>query len=122
VIDDVPTGRLGVEGQRLLVIGGGTLRSRQRMVFNGAAVATVVLDRSGEMLATPKISAPGLVEDGDPLVEQMTDAIEEAVRGLPAHERRIDNAVHEATQIAVRRVLRVAFGKKPVTDVHVVRV
>jgi ribonuclease J len=122
VIDEVPTGRLGVEGQRLLVIGEGALRSRQRMVFNGAAVATVVLDRSGEMLATPKISAPGLVEEGDPLVDEMTDAIEEAVRGLPAHERRIDSAVHEAARVAVRRVLRAAFRKKPVTDVHVVRV
>jgi ribonuclease J len=122
VIDDVPTGRLGVEGQRLLVIGGGALRSRQRMVFNGAAVATVVLDRSGEMLATPKISAPGLVEEDDPLVDKMTDAVEEAVRGLSPHERRIDSAVHEAARLAVRRVLRVAFGKKPETDIHVVRV
>jgi ribonuclease J len=122
IVHDVPTGRLGVEGQRLLPIGEGALRSRQRMVFNGAAVATIVLDRSGELLATPKVSAPGLVEEGDPLVDEMTDAIEEAVRGLKAHERRIDTAVHEAARIAVRRVLRVAFGKKPVTDVHVVRV
>jgi len=122
VVDDVPTGRLGVEGQRLLPIGEGALRSRQRMVFNGAAVATVVLDRAGEMLAAPRISAPGLVEEGDPLVEDLTDAIEEAVRGLKAHERRIDTAVHDAARIAVRRVLRGAFGKKPVTDVHVVRV
>jgi ribonuclease J len=122
ILDDVPTGRLGVEGQRLLVIGEGALRSRQRMVFNGAAVATVVLDRSGEMLASPKISAPGLVEEGDPLIEDLMDAVEEAVRGLAPHERRIDAAVHEATRIAVRRVLRAAFGKKPITDVHVVRV
>jgi ribonuclease J len=122
IVDDVPTGRLAVEGQRLLPLGEGALRSRQRMVFNGAAVATVVLDRSGELLASPRISAPGLVEDGDPLVEEMMDAVEEAVRGLPAHERRIDGAVQDATRIAVRRVLRAAFGKKPVTDVHVVRV
>jgi ribonuclease J len=122
IVADVPTGRLAVEGQRLLPIGEGALRSRQRMVFNGAAVATVVLDRSGELLADPRISAPGLVEDGDPLVEEMMDAVEEAVRGLPAHERRIDGAVEDAARIAVRRVLRAAFGKKPVTDVHVVRV
>lgn len=122
VVGDVPTGRLGVEGQRLLVIGEGALRSRQRMVFNGAAVATVVLDRSGELLATPRISAPGLVEDGDPVVEELADAVEEAVRGLPAHERRIDSSVHEAARVAVRRVLRATFGKKPVTEVHVVRV
>jgi ribonuclease J len=122
IVADVPTGRLAVEGQRLLPIGEGALRSRQRMVFNGAAVATVVLDRSGELLASPRISAPGLVEDGDPLVDEMMDAVEEAVRGLPAHERRIDGAVEDAARIAVRRVLRAAFGKKPVTDVHVVRV
>jgi ribonuclease J len=122
IVADVPTGRLAVEGQRLLPLGEGALRSRQRMVFNGAAVATVVLDRSGEMLASPRISAPGLVEDGDPLVEEMMDAVEEAVRGLPAHERRIDAAVQDAARIAVRRVQRAAFGKKPVTDVHVVRV
>jgi len=122
IVDDVPTGRLGVEGQRLLVVGEGALRARQRMVFNGAAVATVVLDRSGELLATPRISAPGLVENGDPVVDELADAVEEAVRGLRAHERRVDSLVHEAARVAVRRVLRAIFGKKPVTEVHVVRV
>lgn len=122
IVDDVPTGRLGVEGQRLLVVGEGALRARQRMVFNGAAVATVVLDRSGELLATPRISAPGLVENGDPVVDELADAVEEAVRGLRAHERRVDSLVHETARVAVRRVLRAIFGKKPVTEVHVVRV
>src|SRR6185312_9755566 len=45
VLGEVQTGRLVVDGKRLLPVGAEALRSRQRMTFNGAALATIVVDR-----------------------------------------------------------------------------
>jgi ribonuclease J len=122
IVDDVPTGRLGVDGSRLLTVGEGALQSRRKMIFNGAAVATVVVDKAGNLVVPPQVSAPGLVEAGDPVLERFPDEIEAALEELSPHDRRIDEEVREAARIAVRRVLRRALGKKPQTDIHVVRV
>jgi ribonuclease J len=43
VIGEVPTGRLAADGKALLDAAGETLKSRQRMTFNGVALATIVL-------------------------------------------------------------------------------
>ncbi|MGH7087374.1 MAG: ribonuclease J, partial [Stellaceae bacterium] len=47
VIGSVPVGRLAADGKTLLDASGETLRNRQRMTFNGAALATIVLDGDG---------------------------------------------------------------------------
>lgn len=129
VVDHVPTGRLGLDGRnddgyRLLALDGEQLRARRRMVFNGAAVVTVVVDRAGKLLGTPQLSAPGLVEgalDQD-LHDDLIDAIREAVLDLPVAARRDDGVIKEAVRLATRRGLSGVTGRKPVTEVHLVRV
>jgi ribonuclease J len=94
------------------------------MVFNGAAVVTVVVDRAGKLLGTPQLSAPGLVEgalDQD-LHDDLIDAIREAVLDLPVAARRDDGVIKEAVRLATRRGLSGVTGRKPVTEVHLVRV
>ena len=121
IIGHVPTGRLAVDGNALLDIAGETMRNRQRMIFNGAALATVVLDASGQLAAPPCVTVQGLAgeEDG---AHELSDAVAAAVAKLPPRERRDDGAVHEAARVAVRRFIRARHGKRPVTEVHVVRI
>jgi ribonuclease J len=44
------------------------------------------------------------------------------VEGLSPRDRRDDAAVREAARAAVRRSLKAWHGKRPVTEVHVVRI
>ena len=52
----------------------------------------------------------------------MIDAVDEAVEGLSASGRRDDEILEQAVRAAIRRVIRNETGKRPATDVHVVRV
>ena len=125
IVDHVPVGRFAVEGRRLLPIDGDVLRSRRRLSFAGVAVATVVIDRKGRLRGTPQLTVPGLLDgtEGDlDIRAAAVAAIEEAVEALSPDARRSDEEVSEATRRAVRRRLREAFGRRPVTEVHVVRV
>ena len=129
IIDVVPVGRLGVDGigddgPRLVRLDGEILRSRRRMVYNGSAVATIVLDRSGRLVGDPQLTALGLL-DADHEAEEhdaVVDAVRDAVEDMPLKARLDDGAVREAARRAVRRCLREMLGHKPVTDVHLVRV
>ena len=122
IVDRVPTGRLAVDGDRLLPIGGPVLRNRVKLMWNGAVIATVVVDRKGRLVAPPKISAPGLLDpetDMDfaaEIVEAIEDGVGRAGRGAN------DVKVEEAVRRAIRACIRERRDGKPVVDVHLVRV
>ena len=124
IIGEVPTGRLVVDGTRLLPAGGEALRSRQRMTFNGAALATIVVDGEGRLRAPPQVTVQGLGEAvaDAALTEELRQRVEQAIAELGPRERRDDAALREAARLAVRRSLRAWHGKKPVTEVHLVRI
>jgi ribonuclease J len=124
VIDQVPSGRLGLDGNRLVPLGSTIVRERQRMVNNGAAVATLVLDRDGRLVAEPVITVHGLLdpETDDPVAATLRGALREAVGQMPPGARRDDGAVREVARSVLRRLLKSELGRRPVTDIHVVRV
>ncbi|HYL49905.1 MAG TPA: ribonuclease J, partial [Stellaceae bacterium] len=120
VVGEVPTGRLAADANTLLDAKGETLKNRQRMVFNGAALATLVMDRAGKLLAPPQVSVEGVPSEdsGEALAARVAQALDE----LGARDRRDDDKVREAARLAIRRSLRDWHGKKPVTQVHLVRI
>jgi ribonuclease J len=124
IIDKVQVGRLGVDGNRLVPLGGTMLRERQRMVNAGTAVATLVLNGAGQLMADPQVSVHGLLDpEGDAgIAAGLQKAIRAAVEKLDKSARRDDAAVREAARLAVRRTMQTDVGRKPLTDVHLVRV
>ncbi len=123
VVEQVQAGRLALDGQELIPLGGALMRSRTRMLWNGAIVATVALDRRGRLMTPPQIAAPGLIDpaaEGDGLARALVAAIEQAIRALPG--KADDARVKEAARRAIRRTVALLRGKKPATDVHLVRI
>jgi ribonuclease J len=122
IVDRVYVGRLAVDGDRLLPIGGSVLRDRTRLMWNGAVVATVVLDRRGRLATTPKISAPGLLdpETDHEFAAEIVSAVEDGVAkaGRDADDERVENSVRSAVRAAIRE----RRDGRPVVDVHLVRV
>ncbi|HJZ15836.1 MAG TPA: ribonuclease J [Stellaceae bacterium] len=124
IVDEVPVGRLASDGKGLLPLDGTALKDRRRVTFNGSALATLVLDRRGELLAEPTISTIGLVEPpaAEAAAPALRSAVERALDELPASLRRDDEAVRDAARRALRRVLNERFGKRPLVEIHLVRI
>jgi ribonuclease J len=123
VVEHVQAGRWAVDGGRLLPMDGAVVRGRAKLLWNGAVVATVVIDRKGRLMADPKVSAPGLIDPDDPDDELAEDLVE-AVRGAVAKQpdKAPDGAIAEAARRAARKLVSQRLGKKPAVDVHVVRI
>jgi ribonuclease J len=124
VVDEVPVGRLASDGKGLLPLDGTALRDRRRVIFSGTAVATLVLDRQGRLVAPPTISLIGVVEPAvaEEAMPILRTALERAVEDLPAGPRRDDEAVRDTVRRALRRVVNDRFGKRPLVEIHMVRI
>ena len=126
VVERLPSGQLALDGSQLIPVDGATLKGRRKMIHNGAAVVTLVLDDDGHLLAEPRIALMGLADQGEGDVEgtaaELTDELRDAIEDLPRPRRRDDASVAEAARVALRRAVRDRLGKRPVAEVHLVRV
>jgi ribonuclease J len=122
VVDSAPVGRLVLDGARLVPLQGVVMGARRRMLFNGVAVASFAVDEAGRLRGTPRISAPGLLEADDPDLARVAGELAEALADLPAPLRRDDAALADAAKTALRRALGKRLQKRPLVDVHVLRV
>ncbi|MGH6620461.1 MAG: ribonuclease J [Alphaproteobacteria bacterium] len=124
IIDEVFTGRLAVDGRQIVNLESGAIRDRRRMIHHGSAVATVILGRDGELRGMPIVSLHGIQpgEREDAILPPVVDAVCDAVNRLSGRDRANDELVAEAARRAVRRTLRQICGKRPHTEVHLVRV
>ena len=126
IVDEVPVGRLASDGKTLLPLDGAALKDRRRVVFNGSAVATLVVDRQGRLAAAPAITVIGLVEPeaAEAALPFLRNAVERAFDELPPGARRDADTdlISEAARRALRRVFNERFGKRPLVEVQVVRI
>jgi ribonuclease J len=122
IIDSAPVGKLVLDGTRLVPMNGDVMSARRRMLFNGVIIASLAVDQSGAILGRPKISAPGLLDPEDAETERVAGEFLEIMRDLPGNLRRDDAGLSEAAKSALRRALGRRLGKRPMVDVHLIRV
>jgi len=124
IVDAVPVGRLASDGKGLLPLGGVALKDRRRVILNGSAAVTLVLHRQGRLAAPPAISLIGLVEEAaaSAALPFLRDAAQRALEELPAGQRRDDDVVHDAVRRTLRRAINERFGKRPLIEIHLVRI
>lgn len=122
VVDSAPVGRLVLDGTRLVPLQGGVMGARRRMLYNGVAIASVAVDEAGRLRGTPRISAPGLYEADDPETGRIAAELAEALADLPSPLRRDIASLEDAARTVLRRALGRRLQKRPLVDVHLLRV
>jgi ribonuclease J len=122
IVGHVPVGRLARDGDGLVALDGSSLRERRKLLWNGSAAATLVIDGKGRAVAPPKVSLRGIEDEDGALAKAIVAGLREMVADLSPSERSDDGRIEDAARQAVRRVVRAHLGKKPLTDVHIVRI
>jgi len=125
IIDEVPHGRLGKDGNVLLPLDGEALRTRQKLAFSGIVTIALAVDGKGEMTGVPDVVLAGLPDKtnaGQVMDEIVDAAIFQTFDSLPRPKRHDANVVSIAIEKAVRAAVAAAWGKKPVVQVLVVEI
>jgi ribonuclease J len=122
VTDSAPVGRLALDGNRVVPLQGGVMAARRRMLFNGVVVGSLAVDATGRLMGQARVTAPGLFEPEDPETDKIGRDFGAALAELPAPLRRDDGALADAARAALRKIVGRKLGKKPMVDVHLLRV
>jgi len=124
VVAEVKAGRWGLDGKNLRPLDQTVAQNRRKMGFNGAAIATIVLDRHGMLAGEPQLSLMGIDDDRTivSLRDELIGAIEDEVGSMARATLLDDEAIRQAVAKIIRKHLHESQGKKPVIEVHLVRV
>lgn len=122
-VDEAPVGRLVVDGRAVLPIASETVAERRRMMMSGHVAITFALDREGGLVGEPQLIARGIPgwHDGEAMHDRLLDVVEGTLDKLKPAQAEDDHKAGEAVRIAARRALDYEIGKRPVTDVRVIR-
>ncbi|APH54586.1 Metal-dependent hydrolase [Granulibacter bethesdensis] len=122
IVDSAPVGRLVLDGGRLLPLNGGVLSARRRMLYNGVVLASIAVDEDGHLMGRPKLSAPGLFDSQEAEAARVINEFAASMDSLPASLRHDDALLTEAARSALRRALGRKLQKRPLVDVHLLRI
>jgi ribonuclease J len=117
VIDEVPSGRVHLDGRVMIEEGTGLARHRRALAFAGMIAITVILDAKGRPAADPAIIIEGIPE---PIHGAIRDALEEPLKRHNSKRDSDGRDLKESIRRAARRAADAAWGKKPVTRVEIV--
>ncbi len=122
IIGEIPVGCLAVDGKKIVSLGAEVLKKRRKMIEGGTVVGTVVVDKSGRFLGQPQIASFGLLDTNPDDLEKLVVSIKEKVSGLSEDEKSNDATLKETVRLVIRRFITEQFGKKPLIEIHLVRI
>jgi ribonuclease J len=123
-VDEVPSGRILIDGKVLLPQGDGVIKERRYLAADGVILVSVAFDEKNRLLGEPAIFMKGIPRednDGDDLREVVETAVQGALDGLSKDKRRSERDVEGAIRRAVRGELMPRWGKRSDIVVHQIR-
>ena len=126
IIDNVPAGRMHLDGGHLVPAGSAGLTERRKMSFAGHIGVAVALDGNGRAVDGPLCSARGFSEadggEAEGLLDLLDEVADKALEKMKLRERQNDEQVEIKLGRAVRKAVEQAAHRKPLVDVIVLRV
>jgi ribonuclease J len=126
IVDEVPAGRLYVDGGMVTPENGEALRERRHAAYNGMLTVAVALDRKGRIVSGPQVRALGLPGDADYDLEEAIDDLaseaEAALKKLSGDDRDDDHAVEQALSRALKKAAFRIWERRPVVETTVLRI
>lgn len=125
VIDEVPSGRLYVDGGMLVEEAGEALRERRHAASNGVLIVSFVMDRRGKIVSDIDVRGIGLPGDeGSPLGEALDDLaerVEQTVRSLKGEALEDELVIEQAVARTLKKASQQIWDRRPIVETIVLR-
>lgn len=126
IIDEVPSGRLFVDGGMLVEEAGEALRERKHAASNGILIVTFAMDKRGKIASDIDVRGIGLPGDdkrplGD-ILDDLAERAENAVRKLKGEALEDEMVVEQAVARVLKKASQQIWDRRPIVETVVLRV
>ena len=123
VFDKAPVGRLYVDGIISVNEDSQSIRERKNLAQNGYLEVTILINGKGKLFKKPLVSFKGLpIEEAQDFFYDLEDEIENISRTFSLNNKKQESNLIEALKISCRKIVKEKTGKKPYTNINLVRI
>ena len=123
VFDKAPVGKLYVDGIISVNEDSQSIRERKNLAQNGYLEVTILINGKGKLFKKPLVSFKGLpIEEAQDFFYDLEDEIENISRTFSLNNKKQESNLIEALKISCRKIVKEKTGKKPYTNINLVRI
>ena len=124
VVDKAPVGRMYVDGNISVGEDSSSVKERVHIAHNGFLEITILINGSGSIVKKPIISFKGIPSNGENsnFVFDLEDKIKEVCKTYSLKNHKQDQNLIEALKTNCRKTVKDKTGKRPYTNVNLVRI
>ena len=124
VVDKAPVGRMYIDGNISISEDSQSLKERKNLANNGYLEVTIIINNKGKVIKKPIFSFRGLpIENqNDDFIFDLEDEIKKTSRTFSLNNTKQENILIEELKKNCRKLVKEKTGKKPYTNINLVRV
>ncbi len=118
IIDEVPSGRLYLDGEQLVSDGASAMRERRKVSFSGSVTVSIALNKKGKLADAPIVALLGVpeeTEDGEDFALILEEAVANTIASLRGSNS--EDLIEQAIRKSVRSHINRLWGKRPALGV-----
>ncbi len=124
VVDKAPVGRMYVDGKISVGENSQSLKERINISYNGFLEVTILVNNVGSIVKNPIISFKGIPSNGESsnFIFDLTDKIKNISRTFSLKSAKQEQNFIDAVKMNCRKTVKDKTGKRPYTNVNLVRI
>jgi len=123
IYDKAPSGKLYLDGNVSVDEDSQSIKDRKNLSANGYLEVTIMITPKGNIHNNPILSFRGLpVYEKDEFVYGLEEEIEKTTRSFRIGNKQQENNLIDALKIACRKFSKEKTGKKPFTNINLVKI
>ena len=123
IFDKAPSGRLYLDGNISVVEDSQSIKERKNISNNGYLEATILVNPKGKIHQRPILTFKGLpIEKTEEFMYGLEEEIESTAKTFSLTNNKQKNNLIDALKIACRKYSKEKTGKKPFTNINIVKI
>ena len=124
VVDKAPVGRMYVDGNISISEDSQSLKERKNLANNGYLEVTIIINNKGKVIKKPIFSFKGLPieSQNEDFIFDLEDEVKKTSRTFSLNNSKQENILIEELKKNCRKLIKEKTGKKPYTNINLVRV
>ena len=124
VVDKAPVGRIYVDGNISVGEDSQSLKDRINISYNGFVEVTILINNSGNIVKNPIVSCKGIPRntENDNFVFDLEDRIKNICKTFSLKNAKQEHNLIENIKTNCRKIVKQMTGKRPYTNVNLIRI